>query len=81
MSDPALGSVSGGPLGGPQPVTDDDLSESDLPEVQGLDRDVSDPTDPQAERGQESVLSRMSDASDEPSSGSDPMPDMAGTSD
>ena len=80
MSDPATGAVSGGPLGKPQPVTDDDLTESDLPEVQGLDKDVSDPTDPQAERSQESVLSRMEGASEDQASGSDPMPDIAGTS-
>jgi hypothetical protein len=41
---------------------------------------VSDPTDPQAERSQESVLSRMEGASEDQASGSDPMPDIAGTS-
>ena len=84
MSDLTGGAATGGENGPREGAFSGTADEADLPRLQGLDESVDDPSDPEAARGGDDApgevpFSNMMNTGDS-KSGSDPMPDMSGTS-
>jgi hypothetical protein len=78
MSDVTGGAATGGQIGRSDQASGGTPTESDLPDLQGLDSDVDDPSDPQRGGNPEGVPLGTGSESGTGASGSDPMPDISG---
>lgn len=84
MSEMTGGAATGGQIGPADAAAGGTPDESDLPRLHGLDESVDDPSDPTAAREGEGAPGEVPFAdlmnSGDSKAGSDPMPDMSGTS-
>jgi hypothetical protein len=83
MSELTGGAATGGEIGPADAAAGGTPTESDLPNLQGLDESVDDPSDPEAAREGDDALGGTTPTdlmnSGDSKGASDPMPDLSGT--